>query len=180
MALLKTWRLTFFFMLISSFLMATQAQAQAIDMGDTFPDWQWETPQGEPVSLQEQRGKTTVVVYWATWCPFCKKLFSGLQTLSDKYRDDNVEILAINVWDKNDPNAYMRKYNYNFKVLDHGEASAKALGVYGTPTIFILDEKGEVLYRTSNSNPQNPELESAIQEGLSSLSSVNMVASNNR
>jgi thiol-disulfide isomerase/thioredoxin len=134
--------------------------------GEMLPDWQWKMPEGQSISVEDLRGQATVVVYWASWCPFCKNLFKGLDVFAKKYQQQGLRVLAVNVWDTADPIAFMQKFDYNFTILNEGEASAEAYGVFGTPTVFVLNPSGKVIYRTSNSNPHNPELENAILESL--------------
>src|SRR3546814_9228256 len=36
-------------------------------------------------------GRPTVVLFWATWCPYCKALMPHLQSMLDEYGNDRSE-----------------------------------------------------------------------------------------
>ena len=64
----------------------------------TAPDWTLLTSDGLKVNLAEEAGKqTTILFFWATWCPYCKALMPHLQSIRLEY-GDSVNILAINVF----------------------------------------------------------------------------------
>lgn len=44
-----------------------------------------------------------VVEFWATWCPPCKKSIPHLGELAQKYKDKNVKIVGVSVWEDNVP-----------------------------------------------------------------------------
>ena len=36
--------------------------------------WQLKTQTGEVVSLDQYKNKPVILHFWATWCPYCKKI----------------------------------------------------------------------------------------------------------
>src|ERR1700676_4294868 len=63
----------------------------------TAPDLQMTSLAGQPVSLQDFRGKKKVVVsFWASWCAPCRLELPVLQAFYEKYHPgDTFEILAV-------------------------------------------------------------------------------------
>jgi peroxiredoxin len=50
---------------------------------------------GNEVSLSDYKGKKNVfLMFWATWCPYCKKQMPHVQALLDEEREDLV-VLAV-------------------------------------------------------------------------------------
>ena len=96
------------------------------------------------------QGRPAVVVFWATWCPYCKALLPHLQRLSRQHAGQ-VAVVAINVWDEPevDPYGWMRERGYDFIVLGHGDKTAKAWGVKGTPGLFVVAADGRVRFDRS-------------------------------
>ena len=105
----------------------------------TAPDWTLLTSDGLKVNLAEEAGKqTTILFFWATWCPYCKALMPHLQSIRLEY-GDSVNILAIIVFEDGDPIEFMDNAGYDFTVLSEGDAVAKQYDVSATPGLFIID-----------------------------------------
>lgn len=104
------------------------------------PDWALKTADGETVRLSERaRDQTTLLFFWATWCPYCKALMPHLQSIRLEY-GNRLEILAINVREDGDPVDFLREAGYDFLLLVDGDAVADAYGIYGTPGLLVIDE----------------------------------------
>jgi len=113
----------------------------------TAPDFTLVTPDGQAVSLaREARTQPTIVLFWATWCPYCKALMPHLQSIRLEYGKD-VKVLAIDIQDADgDPVAFMREAGYDFTLLPNGDAVAERYGVLGTPGLFIVDRHRNIRF----------------------------------
>jgi len=111
------------------------------------PDWELDSISGESVRLSDVvHEQPVVLLFWASWCPYCKALMPHLQSMQLEY-GDKIRILAINFADKDaDPVAYIRNAGYDFTVLLEGDAVASAYRIYGTPGIVIVDQEREVRF----------------------------------
>lgn len=91
--------------------------------------------------------KPAVVVFWASWCPYCKALLPELAKLQRQY-GDRVAIVAINVWEEKqaDARAYIDANAFPFTWLMKGSKTAKAWKVKGTPGLFLVGQGGVVRY----------------------------------
>jgi thiol-disulfide isomerase/thioredoxin len=52
---------------------------------------------GQPVSLDQYRGKLLLVDFWATWCMPCRKELPALREAYARYHDRGLEILSISL-----------------------------------------------------------------------------------
>ena len=43
--------------------------------------WQLKTQNGDVISLEQYKNKPVILHFWATWCPYCKKLQPSLVAL---------------------------------------------------------------------------------------------------
>jgi thiol-disulfide isomerase/thioredoxin len=103
------------------------------------PDWTLATADGKTVRLSEEaQRQTTVLFFWATWCPYCKALMPHLQSIRLEY-GDNVEILAINIMEDGDPLDFIQSAGYDFTLLLNGDEVAEAYGIRGTPGVIVVD-----------------------------------------
>jgi len=151
------------FAVFQTTVLASQAPNQAVDFSLS-------TELGQVISLSDYKGKPLVLHFWATWCPYCKKLQPSLDKLYIKYQTQGLEMVAISFWEEDgaDPQAELSKRGMNFITLINGDNIAKQYGVKGTPTTFFINSSGEVLYKSTNSDPDNPKLEQAVQAIITS------------
>ncbi len=126
---------------------AWTAAAWAVEAGDPAPAWTGSDVQGRSVSFPEVAGgKPVVVVFWATWCPYCKALMPHVQSIRLEYGDE-IRVLAIHFRDdKGDPVAYIESAGYDFTLLPNGDEVAKLNRVWGTPGLMIIDRDRIIRY----------------------------------
>lgn len=111
------------------------------------PDWTLQSQNGEIVTLSEAVSEQPVIVlFWATWCPYCKALMPHIQSIRLEYGDE-IKVLAIHFRDdKGDPVAYIENAGYDFTLLPDGDYVAKLNDVWGTPGLMIIDRDKFIRY----------------------------------
>ena len=135
--------------LISALLLTTAAAAKA------ETDWRLTDVRGEKqlVSQELSDGRVRILIFWATWCPYCKALLPHLQSIADEY-GPRVSVAAVNFRDDGDPAAYFSERGYTFALFLEGDAVATAYGVKATPGLLILDGKGDVAFNLYDFMPE--------------------------
>lgn len=148
---------------IAVLAVATQTFATELP---TAPAWQLKTQSGENISLSDYQGKPVILHFWATWCPYCKKLQPKLVELEKKYQDSGIKIVAISFNEDDDtmPQDEIKARGYDFITAVNGEPVVKLYGVRGTPTTFFINRQGKVVYKSTSSDTKNPKLEQAVKE----------------
>lgn len=128
-------------------------------------NWVLSTQSGEQISWESLKGKPTILHFWATWCPYCKKLQPGLEKVQQKYQSQGLQLIGISF--REDPGTYpqtvLEKRGHQFTTLVEGEAVAKLFGAKGTPTTFFIHADGSILGSTRTSNPNDPGLDKAAK-----------------
>jgi thiol-disulfide isomerase/thioredoxin len=120
--------------------------ATSANGADVAPDWSLRSADDEIIRLSEEvQEQPTVLLFWATWCPYCKALMPHLQSIRLEYGED-VKILAINFREDGDPVAFIKNAGYDFTVLPDGDEVAAAYGVYGTPGVIIVDSDQKIRF----------------------------------
>ena len=144
--------------LVTALLMALFFNVPA--WGDSAPDFSLLDVQGKVVSLADFNGQPLVLHFWATWCPYCKKLQPGLERLVAE--EGNTELVLLGISFREDegvqPQAVLAKRGHTFKTLVNGEQAALDYAVKGTPTTFFIHRNGEIAGVTNTSNPEDPAL----------------------
>jgi len=126
---------------------------------DSVPDWTLHDAEGHLVNFYEHSaGRPAVVLFWATWCPYCRALMPHLEKLREEFSDRGVLFYALNIWEDGDPVAYLREGGYGFNLMLEADGVAADYGVKGTPGLLLVDADRRVAYvRKSGSSPQRVE-----------------------
>ncbi len=102
-------------------------------------DWTLVAADGQAINLNDESQKqTTVLLFWATWCPYCKALMPHLQSVVLEY-GDKVKVLAINIMEDGDPVEFIESAGFDFTLLPNGDDVADIYEVTGTPGVFVVD-----------------------------------------
>jgi cytochrome c biogenesis protein CcmG/thiol:disulfide interchange protein DsbE len=99
------------------------------------------------LSQKDLIGKVSLLNVWATWCYACKLEHSMLMKIKNQY---HVPIYGIAYKDQPDEvaNWLTAKGNPYIKLGNDQQGDvAIDLGVYGTPETFVINPKGEIIYR---------------------------------
>jgi len=137
-----------------------------IQANDTAKPWQLKTQSGEVISLEQYKGKPIILHFWATWCPYCKKLQPALVELQKKYQAHGVELVSISFNEDEGalPQDEIHQRGYSFITAIKGEEVADLYRVNGTPTTFFINRKNKVIWKTSSSDKSDPRFDLALKE----------------
>lgn len=127
-----------------------QQSASAIEEGDTAPSWSAIDFDSRPVRFPEVIDrKPTVVIFWATWCAYCKAFMPYIGEIQADYGADNINILSINVQEDGelDPAAYLDELAYSMIAIQDGDPIAESFDVEFVPGLMVLDASGTVAFR---------------------------------
>lgn len=111
------------------------------------PDFELEMLDGTTLKLHDLRDKNVILNFWATWCGFCVIEMPDLEKLQEKYKDEDLLVLAINVGEsKEDVAKFVAENNLDLTVvLDKNMAVSNNYGIRSFPTTIAVNKKGEAV-----------------------------------
>lgn len=139
-------RTTLFFLLL---LVSHLSRAEDVDF--TPPtNFFGRTLQGDDITLESLKGRTTVLTFWATWCKYCVKELNWLHAVQTKIDKSLLDVVAVNFKeDRKIVRQISRQLGSESVTLtvDERGAVSKYFGVEALPQLYIIDRDGVVKRR---------------------------------
>jgi len=121
-------------------------------IGSQAPDLIYEDFNGREFSFAQIQKPFTVLVFWSITCPHCLDMLPLLQSFVEN--NPNYQLVSV-ILSKNDEllHEFITAENYDWIHLNDGlgweSPMAKAYNIFGTPTLFVLNQKQEIIAKPS-------------------------------
>jgi len=114
--------------------------------GKPSPNFELVDIKGNKYKLSDHRGKTVMVVFWATWCPPCREEIPGLIELRKNTGEEKLGIVAISFEDAAVVKDFVEKtgINYTIAVTTMGSLPSPFNNINAFPTTFYVDKNGVI------------------------------------
>ncbi len=119
--------------------------------GEVAPDFELELLEGETFRLADQRGKTVLIDFWATWCPPCVESLPYLQGMYEELASDDLVFIGVSI---DRPGAEERvkqmveRFGLSYPVgINDDSLIAVAYGARSIPTLIIVDAEGVIRHQ---------------------------------
>jgi len=119
-------------------------------IGQTAPDFQLRSLEGNVVRLSDFRGKAVLLNFWATYCRPCKIEMPWFVELQKQYGPQGFQIIGVAMDDASteDIAKFAKEMGVNYPILLGKEAVGKSYGgVEFLPTTFFVDRDGKITDR---------------------------------
>ena len=143
LGMMKDWGIALALTAIGFLLLTTYSKMQAPDLPDMAPAWELENLQGEVVSLEDFRGKTVVLNFWATWCGPCRTEIPTFSSFAKENPDIPVLGIAVDGSRKSLKRA-AKNLGIEYPVLIADSKVKNAYKVSSLPTTVVVDPRGYV------------------------------------
>jgi cytochrome c biogenesis protein CcmG, thiol:disulfide interchange protein DsbE len=116
--------------------------------GNLAPEFQLTQLDGTALTLSDLRGQPAVLVFWASWCSFCKEEAPHVNKLAEAFANRGVHVFGINVRDSQARTEWgIKNFGIHYPVVrDANGNAARDYNVEGIPNVLFLDRKGVVRY----------------------------------
>ena len=121
-----------------------------------------------PKKLSDIKSSYTVVVFGASWCPKCTEELPKIVNLYQKWKAQGVDVVFVSL--DEDKIAY-KDFVKNFPFIstcDYQKWNSKIVKdyyVFGTPTMYLLDNNREILLRPNSVNQMDSWVDWYLIEG---------------
>lgn len=126
---------------------AFMGQAEAADQFKTF---KLKTLSGETRTLEDYRDKATLIAFFFPSCTYCNRAFPVTVKLYDKYKDQGLKMVWINIVDEEEDNIpdWLAEHQYSVPVLVGASQQylMRRYDVQMTPEHYLLNPEGEILF----------------------------------
>ncbi len=103
------------------------------------------------LALSSLKGHPTLLVFWATWCPPCRREIPQLVKVREKYGRKGLKIVAVAInyrETRNLVDKFRRAYKLPYTILwDKGNKISSAYAIKGVPTSILIDGEGVIRFR---------------------------------
>ncbi len=123
----------------------------------------------ETFSIEKYAGKVVVLDFWASWCVPCRRSFPWLNTMHEKYADEGLAIIGVNLdMERADAERFLEEYPARFTILyDENKEIARQFDVVAMPSSYVIGRDGKVIARHMGFKvKQQDEYEAIIVEAL--------------
>ena len=129
---------------------ASAQEAIGLAVGTKAPGAAVETLDGKPADIAQFIGKgPTVLEFWATWCPLCRKLEPQMQSLREQYKG-RVRFVSIGVPQNQTPEKQLEHVTKAAMggefLFDRNSAAIAAYKAPHTSYVVVIDAAGTVVY----------------------------------
>lgn len=101
----------------------------------------------EIFDIDKYRGKVVYLDFWASWCGPCRRSFPWMNKLRDKYSEEELLIIAVNLDKKSElAKDFLKANPANFEIVyDPRSNLAKKFKIPGMPSSILFDRRGKVV-----------------------------------
>jgi thiol-disulfide isomerase/thioredoxin len=130
--------------------------ALAVDEGDIAPAWKGiDLVDGAQVEFPGiLNNKPAVLVFWATWCPYCKAFMPYVKEIQAEYAKYGIQIISFNALERGigDPDAYVDSLGFPLVAIAEADSIAEQYNVQFIPGLMIVDGDGMIVYRRKSTD----------------------------
>lgn len=120
------------------------------EVGNKAPDFKSKDVNGKEISLYSSLGKVTIIDFWASWCPPCRKEAPEMVALYNEFHASGLNIVGVSL--DGDKAAWIKAIGEDKRtwtdlsnLKSWEDPVARMFALNSIPAIFVLDAKGTIV-----------------------------------
>ncbi len=119
-------------------------------IGKPVPDFFATDLGGNPISLQDYRGKVVLLDFWAVWCGPCIAEMPNIKKVYDTYSDKGFDVIGVSLdTDEAELREYLEMCKIPWRQIFSGEGwnspLVKQYDIRGVPSPWLIDREGKLI-----------------------------------
>jgi len=154
-------------LVLIGFALYQTGETEAVEIGQTAPDFELSTLDGGKIRLSELRGKGVLINFWASWCKPCRDEMPAIQRVYDLHKDKGLEVLAVNIAETAvTVDGFVRHLDLSFPILlDQNREVTRLYGIGPIPSSIFVSPEGKVVRKVTGQMEES-QIESMVLETL--------------
>ncbi len=124
----------------------------SLNIGKIAPNFTAPSIDGEMITLNEVKGKATIIDFWAAWCGPCRRENPNIVKVYEKYKDKGLVIIGVSLDKPGQKDRWQKAIQddkldwYQVGSLQYfNDPVARMYNISSIPAAFILDEDGKIV-----------------------------------
>jgi len=116
-------------------------------IGAKIPNFEAYTTDNHKIDFSYFEDKITILNFWLIGCAPCLAEIPGLNKIKDRFKDRNVNFLAIGRDDQQDIEKFLTEHLWSFEQIRDGRSIIENVfkNKWGYPTTLILDKEMKII-----------------------------------
>jgi peroxiredoxin/uncharacterized protein YdcH (DUF465 family) len=126
-----------------------------LDIGKISPNFSAPNPDGKQVSLNEIKGKATIIDFWASWCGPCRRENPNVVKVYEKFHDKGLEIISVSLDRPGQTEKWLQAikddkltWHHVSNLMYFNDPVAQQYNIQSIPATFILDADGIIVAKS--------------------------------
>lgn len=138
----------------------------APQVGESAPDFQLQSLDGQTVSLSGFQGQPVLINFWQTTCVYCRDEMPFLQQVYEEWSARGLVVLTIDIAESSSTvTQFMQSNHLSLLVLLDSRAKvAQEYGIGPIPTTFLIDSDGIIREKRIGYFPSVEAIENSLSK----------------
>ncbi|MGN6299176.1 MAG: TlpA family protein disulfide reductase [Ginsengibacter sp.] len=133
---------------------------ESLKEGTRAPYFSGRSIQGKLINSSSLSGKNVLLIFWATWCGPCMKELPYLKLINEEFKKNNLVMVSVSLdRDSTKMVKVINENKLNWIQLFNVSSMTDPFRINPIPAIFLIDEKGVILYNKFNRENETDNLE---------------------